>query len=73
MGNAPDLTGYGSAQWIAGILRNPAAKRFYGESNDRMPAYAPSGDTAQDTLNPRQIKMLTDWLRGDWFEEGSGE
>ncbi len=24
LGTAPDLTGYGSAEWIAGILRNPA-------------------------------------------------
>lgn len=70
LGNAPDLTGYGSAEWIAAIIRNPADARFYGKNNDRMPAYAsPSGDPAQDTLHPQQIQLLTDWLRGDWYEE----
>jgi ubiquinol-cytochrome c reductase cytochrome b subunit len=74
LGDAPDLTGYGSAQWIAGIVRNPADKHFYGKINDRMPAYAVSEtDPAQNTLNPRQIEMLTDWLRGQWYEIGEDE
>jgi ubiquinol-cytochrome c reductase cytochrome b subunit len=64
-----DLTGYGSAEWTAGIICNPAKKRFYGILNDRMPAYAASGDPAQNTLNPHQIEMLTNWLRGEWCEE----
>lgn len=68
-GDAPDLTGYGSAEWTAGIICNPADKRFYGATNDRMPAYAASSDAAQNALNPHQIKMLTDWLRGEWFRE----
>lgn len=68
-----DLTGYGSAEWTAGIISNPAHKRFYGILNDRMPAYAASADPAQNTLNPHQIKMLTDWLRSDWFAEGSAD
>ncbi|MDZ7620162.1 MAG: cytochrome b N-terminal domain-containing protein, partial [Patescibacteria group bacterium] len=38
LGNAPDLTGYASREWTAGILRNPMDRRYYGESNDRMPA-----------------------------------
>jgi ubiquinol-cytochrome c reductase cytochrome b subunit len=69
LGTAPDLTGYGSADWIAGILRNPADRHFYGKLNDRMPAYAASDDPAQDTLSIQQIKLLADWLRGDWYEE----
>ena len=70
VGRRPELTGYGSPQWIAGIIRNPADRRFYGKLNDRMPAYAASEtDPAQNTLNPRQIEMLTDWLRGQWYEE----
>jgi ubiquinol-cytochrome c reductase cytochrome b subunit len=69
VGQTPRLTGYGSPDWISGIIRNPADKRFYGKSNDRMPAYASAADPAQDVLNPQQIKMLTDWLRGDWYEE----
>jgi ubiquinol-cytochrome c reductase cytochrome b subunit len=70
LGDAPELTGYGSPAWIAGIIHNPAAAGYYGKLNDRMPAYAASADPAQNTLNPHQIEMLTNWLRGDWYEEG---
>ena len=31
LGDAPELTGYGSPEWIGGIVRNPADKRFYGK------------------------------------------
>ncbi len=71
-GDAPNLTGYGSPEWIAGVIRNPASPRFYGKLNDRMPAYAASADPAQNTLSARQIELLTDWLRGQWYEEISG-
>ena len=67
-GSAPQLTGYGSPEWIAGIVRNPASRRFYGKLNDRMPAYAASDDPTQNTLTAEQIKLLADWLRGDWYE-----
>ncbi len=63
------MTGYGSPEWIAGIIRNPADRRYYGKLNDRMPAYAASDDPAQNTLSPAQIKLLADWLRGEWYEE----
>ena len=70
-GDAPNLTGYGSPEWTAGVIRNPAAVRFYGKFNDRMPAYAASAtDPTQNTLTTRQIELLTDWLRGQWYEEG---
>jgi ubiquinol-cytochrome c reductase cytochrome b subunit len=66
LGDAPDLTGYGSAEWLSGIVRNPADKRFYGARNDRMPAYAPADDPKQNTLDRRQIDLIVDWLRGQW-------
>jgi ubiquinol-cytochrome c reductase cytochrome b subunit len=70
LGKAPNLTGYGSPEWIGGILRNPADRHYYGELNDRMPAYAASpNDPAQNILSAHEIKMLTDWLRGQWYEE----
>jgi len=62
-GNAPDLTGYGSLEWTAAIIGNPAHRRFYGEKNDRMPAYA-----EEDILTARQIEVIANWLRGDWYE-----
>lgn len=68
-GSAPELTGYGSPDWIAGILRDPANRRFYGKLNDRMPAYAASDDPKQNTLTAAQIKLLTEWLRGEWYDE----
>jgi ubiquinol-cytochrome c reductase cytochrome b subunit len=67
LGSGPDLTGYGTTEWIEGIIRNPAHKRFYGKLNDRMPAYG-SSDPAQETLSPEQIKLLAEWLRGEWYE-----
>ena len=70
LGSAPELTGYGSSEWIAGIIRNPAHRRYYGKLNDRMPAYGGAGDPAQDTLSPEQIRLLADWLRGEWYEDG---
>jgi len=59
-GKGPDLTGWGSREWTIGIINNPADKKYYGRRNDRMPAYGVKGE-----LDPRQIGMLTDWLRGD--------
>ena len=68
LGSAPDLTGYGSAEWLDGILRKPAHERFYApryEARDDggevtlMPAYG-EGDSK---LTDRELKMLVDWLR----------
>jgi ubiquinol-cytochrome c reductase cytochrome b subunit len=69
-GSAPVLTGYGSPAWIAGIVRDPADKQYYGRLNDRMPSFAPSplADSPRNTLSPPQIGLLTDWLRGDWWQ-----
>jgi ubiquinol-cytochrome c reductase cytochrome b subunit len=72
-GDAPNLTGYGSLEWTAGVIRNPAASRFYGKINDRMPAYASSAsDPSQNALTARQIELLADWLRGQWCQPGRG-
>jgi ubiquinol-cytochrome c reductase cytochrome b subunit len=66
---APDLTDYGSREWLIGMISNPAAKRYYGEKNDRMPAFAehPAG-SPQNRLSIEQIGILADWLRHDWYE-----
>src|SRR5207247_2523509 len=60
---APDLTGYGSRAWLITFIGNPAHPAFYGERNDRMPAFGNKG-----ILNPKQIGLIADWLRGDWYE-----
>ncbi len=61
LGGAPDLTGYGSREWLIGIIANPADKRFYGKNNDRMPAYA-------ETLRDKDIEVVTKWLRAEWYK-----
>ena len=65
----PDLTGYGSRDWLIGIVGNPAHKRFYGKENDRMPAYAESStDAKKNVLSQQELELLVDWLRGEWYE-----
>ena len=59
--SAPDLTGYASVAWLKAFIENPAHERFYGENNDRMPAFGTSGD-----LSPAQIDLVSRWLNGDW-------
>jgi len=58
----PSLTGYGSRTWLRDLIANPSHERFYGERNDRMPAYGDEG-----ILTPAGIEMIADWLRQDWY------
>ena len=60
--NAPELTGYGSRQWLVDFIGNPAHERFYGSRNDRMPAYR-----EEKSLSEREIGLVADWLRGEWY------
>jgi len=60
---APDLTGYGSKEWLMAFLDDPAHARFYGADNDHMPSFGKQG-----RLNAHDIGLLADWLRGDWYE-----
>ncbi|MCA9247318.1 MAG: cytochrome b N-terminal domain-containing protein [Planctomycetales bacterium] len=66
---APDLTGYGSRDWLIGMIRDPAHSRFYGENNDRMPSFAPDRVNRENNqLDDRSLALIADWLRGDWYE-----
>jgi ubiquinol-cytochrome c reductase cytochrome b subunit len=69
----PDLDGYGSRQWLIDFIANSSHPRLYGDNNDRMPAFAKGKDTAAHILTRRQIELLADWLRGDYFEAPSAE
>lgn len=66
-GKGPKLTGYGSREWLIGIVGNPAHKQFYGEENDRMPVYA-AADAKKRLLSQQELELLVDWLRGEWYE-----
>lgn len=59
-GKGPDLTGWASSEWTAGIIHNPADKKYYGRRNDRMQAFGEKGE-----LDAREITMLAEWLRGE--------
>ena len=54
------LTGWGSREWTAGLVHNPAAKKYYGKRNDRMQSFGEKGE-----LSAKQIGMLVEWLRGE--------
>ena len=60
-----DLTGYGSHDWLMGIVTNPKHERFYGKRNDRMYAFGADG-----ILGVQSIGLIVDWLRGEWPESG---
>ena len=65
----PDLTGYGSTEWMTAMISNPAHKRFYGDKNDRMPAFAlHPNDPTLNRISPQELAVLVSWLRGEWYE-----
>ena len=66
-GSAPDLTGWGSREWLVGLIVDPTHERFYGDTNDRMPSFGKAEEGAAPILSRRQIEMIADWLRGDWY------
>jgi len=74
LGAAPDLTGYGSVEWIKGIIANPDHERFYEASgNDRMPAFAKSDDEQSNLLSDHDLNMLARWIRGDDRQLGDAD
>ena len=58
----PDLTGWGSREWMIGLVSNPRHERFYGTANDRMPAYG-----EKEILDEKTIGLVVDWIREDWY------
>lgn len=69
LGLAPDLTGYGSYEWMLGIVSDPTHRRFYGRENDRMPSFAADlANPASHSVSVREISLIIDWLRGDYYD-----
>jgi ubiquinol-cytochrome c reductase cytochrome b subunit len=68
-GMAPDLSNYGSLDWLTSFIADPQLERFYGydsEMNDRMPSFAKHPhDPKLNLLTPREIDLIARWLRGD--------
>jgi ubiquinol-cytochrome c reductase cytochrome b subunit len=61
--SGPEITGYGSREWLISFISNPAHPKFYGKRNDRMPRFA-----EEKILDAKAIGLLADWLRGEWYE-----
>jgi ubiquinol-cytochrome c reductase cytochrome b subunit len=59
-----DLTGWGSREWLIGVIADPAHDRFYGKKNDRMPRFKVDG-----VLKDEEIALIADWLRGEWYRQ----
>ena len=67
LGTACDLTGWGSREWLVGLITDPTHERFYGDSNDRMPSFGRAAEGSMPLLTPEQIGLVVDWLRGEWY------
>jgi ubiquinol-cytochrome c reductase cytochrome b subunit len=67
LGTAPDLTGWGSREWLVGIINDPTHERFYGDTNDRMPSFGTAEEGAAPMLSPQQVGLIADWLRETWY------
>jgi len=61
----PDLTGYGSKKWLMDMIRNPGHEVYYKTDPKKynMPAFG-----GQGSLSERDIELLAEWLRGEWYE-----
>ncbi|WP_425618375.1 cytochrome b N-terminal domain-containing protein [Anatilimnocola sp. NA78] len=69
LGLAPDLTGYGSYEWMLGLISNPEHERFYKSGNDRMPKFAEDlGAPAKHSVSIRELSLIVAWLRGDYYD-----
>ncbi|MCS7306747.1 MAG: cytochrome b N-terminal domain-containing protein [Thermoguttaceae bacterium] len=64
--SGPELTGYGSLQWLVEITANPASPKFYGSRNDRMPIF-------EKELSPQQIELIARFIRAEWYEPPKSE
>jgi ubiquinol-cytochrome c reductase cytochrome b subunit len=64
--SGPDLTGYGSPEWLAAIVSDPQSRRFYGRRNDGMPSYRGRPDQPQCNLfSPEQLDTIVSFLRAE--------
>jgi ubiquinol-cytochrome c reductase cytochrome b subunit len=67
LGTGPDLTGYGSRNWLDEFISNPSHERFYDGNNDGMPAFLPAEQgSPQNMISRDDLLLIVDWLRGDW-------
>jgi len=69
LGLAPDLTGYGSYEWMMGLVSDPNHERFYRQENDRMPAFAKDlSHPERNNVSIRELSLIVDWIRGQYYD-----
>lgn len=59
--DSPELTGWGSREWMIAFINDPEHPRFFGRDNDRMPSFG-----KEKSLSDKEIAMVVDWLRKEW-------
>jgi ubiquinol-cytochrome c reductase cytochrome b subunit len=64
--HGPVLNGYGSQEWLIGMISDPSDLKYYGGENDRMPSFAKGHDPKQHQLSKHDLDLLARWLRGDY-------
>jgi ubiquinol-cytochrome c reductase cytochrome b subunit len=64
--DSPELTEWGSRQWMIEFVHDPAHPKFFGRDNDRMPSFG-----KEKSLSDREIEMVVDWIRGEWYRPRS--
>ncbi|MEX2286363.1 MAG: cytochrome b N-terminal domain-containing protein [Planctomycetaceae bacterium] len=62
-GDAPELTGYGSAEWLRDFVLHPGAENHYGQRNAMRPFAGQISD--------KDFNLVTNWLRHNWYEPKS--
>jgi ubiquinol-cytochrome c reductase cytochrome b subunit len=60
--DSPELTDWGSREWMIAFVNDPTHPRFFGRDNDRMPSYG-----TEKSLSQREIEMVVDWIRKEWY------
>jgi ubiquinol-cytochrome c reductase cytochrome b subunit len=65
---APVLIGWGSRDWLLGLMHDPTQVQYYGADNDGMPSFGVEG-----SLTRAQMELLADWLRRDWYVHPENE
>jgi quinol-cytochrome oxidoreductase complex cytochrome b subunit/mono/diheme cytochrome c family protein len=74
LGLAPDLTGYGSYEWMMGLVSDPTSERFYRRENDRMPSFAKDlAHPENNNVSIRDLSLIVDWLRGQYYLAGDAQ
>jgi ubiquinol-cytochrome c reductase cytochrome b subunit len=81
-GLAPTLDGWGSTEWLMGMIGDPGSEQFYGHlgEDQQMPAFESllekrlkENPATKDVAPKEVIREIARWLRGEWYVEPKPE